>query len=518
MGNGLQGAGAAVTTPPARRRPWARLSGRIALGAVAGLIVAALLFAAIAVSLIRGEATDQAKAELDRQARAVGAIVSARAQTALESGQEFRTQEPIGNLEELAGPSTRLFYVGLALTPGGSDPTGGLPETVARDLAPNSLVRDGSQAFGFTPTGAQAPAFAAAAPVTVGGRYLGAIVLTRPQAQVAASWGDVLGPVLVATILGLLTAVILVLWTTQRAMQPLRDLEHAASRVAEGDLRTEVAEVGGAEELDAVARSFNAMVRQLARRDRLAREFLMRVTHDLRTPLTAIRGHASALADGVVPEQAIARSLGAIESEANRLEVLVTDLLDLARLDANRFRVNLVTVHGGDPVRSAADALSSTAAANGVDLVTDISDLPDIVTDPDRVQQVIGNLIDNAIRWTPSGGAITLRAAPGGDGGVVAEVTDTGPGISPHMRELVFEPFRSAETPDGHVGSGLGLAIARQLAQALGGDVTSSDPLGGGAQFTLVLPAVAPERNDGEPPPMSDGGSPGTSSPQVDSA
>ncbi|MGB1377106.1 MAG: histidine kinase dimerization/phospho-acceptor domain-containing protein, partial [Miltoncostaeaceae bacterium] len=176
-------------------------------------------------------------------------------------------------------------------------------------------------------------------------RYLGAVVLTRPQAEVSASWGDVLGSVLLAVALGLLVAVALVLWITRRATRPLRDLEQAARRVAEGDLAAEVHE-GGAEELDAVARSFNAMVRQLARRDRVAREFLMRVTHDLRTPLTAIRGHALALADGVVPGDAVPRSLGAIASEANRLEGLVTDLLDLARLDADRFRMDLTRVEG----------------------------------------------------------------------------------------------------------------------------------------------------------------------------
>ena len=208
---------------PARRRPWASLSGRVALGAVGGLIVAAILFAAIAVSLIRGEATDQARAELDRQARAVAVLVSARVQTALETGAEFRT-DPIGNFETLAGPRTRLYYVGLDLSPGASDPTGGLPGTVAQDLSPAVLVRDGSQAFGFTPTGATTPTFAAAAPVTVGSRYVGAIVLTRPQNEVAANWGDVLPPILLATLLGLLVAVVLVLWITRRATRPLRDL------------------------------------------------------------------------------------------------------------------------------------------------------------------------------------------------------------------------------------------------------------------------------------------------------
>ena len=131
---------------------------------------------------------------------------------------------------------------------------------------------------------------------------------------------------------------------------------------------------------------------------------------------------------------------------------------------------------------------------------------------------MIGNLIDNAIRWTPEGGTITVSAAPRTGGGMVVEVADTGPGILPAMREVVFEPFRSAETPEGHIGSGLGLAIARQLARALGGDVTAGDASTGGATFTLVLPAVAPERNDGEPPSAMDGDSPGTASPQKDLA
>jgi two-component system sensor histidine kinase BaeS len=336
------------------------------------------------------------------------------------------------------------------------------------------------------------------------------VVLTRPQAEASASWGDVLGSVLLAVALGLLVAVALVLWITRRATRPLRDLEQAARRVAEGDLAAEVHE-GGAEELDAVARSFNAMVRQLARRDRVAREFLMRVTHDLRTPLTAIRGHALALADGVVPEDAVPRSLGAIASEANRLEGLVTDLLDLARLDADRFRVNLTRVEGAEPLRAAADAMSSTAEAGGIALVTDLGNLPVVLTDPDRVQQIIGNLLANAIRWTPPGGTVTVSARERPGGGIVAEVRDTGPGIEPAMREAVFEPFRSSEAPGGHVGSGLGLAIARQLAYTLGGDLGVSDATAGGACFTLLLPAEAPARNDGEPPPDSDGGSPDAS-------
>ena len=495
-----------MSTPPVRRRPWASLWGRVALGAVGGLVVAAVLFVAVGASLIRGQATSQATTELDRQARAVADIVSERATLALDTGQVFSTREPIGNLEELAGEGTRLYYVGLALSPGAADPFGGLPETVARDLDPEMIVRDGAQVFEFTPTDARTPTYGAAAPVLVNDRYLGAIVLTRPQGEVAAAWGSIIVPVLFAVLAGLVVAVGLVLWIIRRATRPLRDLEQAARRVAEGDLKAEVAE-GGAEELDAVARSFNAMVEQLARRDRMAREFLMRVTHDLRTPLTAIRGHALALSDGVVPAEAVPRSLSAIASEATRLEVLVTDLLDLARMDADRFRVNLARIPAGDPVRAAVDALSSMATADGVHLTLQMDALPEITTDPGRVQQAIGNLIDNAIRWTPDGGAVTVSATARPDGGVTVDIDDTGPGIPPGQREEIFEPFTSAETPSGQVGAGLGLAIARSLARALGGDLTAGESPDGGARFALKLPAAAPEGGDRESPSMVDGDS-----------
>jgi signal transduction histidine kinase len=187
--------------------------------------------------------------------------------------------------------------------------------------------------------------------------------------------------------------------------------------------------------------------------------------------------------------------------------VLVTDLLDLARMDADRFRVQLVPVPAALPLEQAADALWSTAERKGVTIEADLPDLPVIVTDPDRVQQVMTNLVDNAIRWTPSGGTVRIVARPVSGGGVIAEVSDTGPGIAPEMRDVLFDPFRSAVTPEGNQGSGLGLAIAHQLTRALGGDLTAGDAAGGGACFTLTLPAQAPApKNDEGPPSEMDEG------------
>ena len=142
-------------------------------------------------------------------------------------------------------------------------------------------------------------------------------------------------------------------------------MQAATHRVARGDMRTELGSTG-TQELDELASDFNQMVRQIAERDGASREFLMRVTHDLRTPLTAIRGHAAALSDGIVPEDDVPRSLAAIEGEAARLETLVADLLDLARLDAHRFKLDLTRVEPTEVLDTAFDAMEAEAAMRGV--------------------------------------------------------------------------------------------------------------------------------------------------------
>ena len=224
----------------------------------------------------------------------------------------------------------------------------------------------------------------------------------------------------------------------------------------------------------------------------MAREFLMRITHDLRTPLTAIRGHAAALSDGIVPQEDIPRSLSAIEAETERLEIMVDDLLDLAKLDAHRFRLELDEVEDPRELLDAAfDAFESEAVRQGVAYERVVGPLPPMVTDGQRVRQIVGNLLDNALRWTPEGGRVVLDAVPRAGGGLTVTVTDTGPGIPEAEREAIFEPFRSTRTPDGRHGSGLGLAISRQLARALGGDLVAETRPEGGSRFTLSLPPKA---------------------------
>ena len=257
-----------------------------------------------------------------------------------------------------------------------------------------------------------------------------------------------------------------------------------------GDLDTRV-EPSGMEEIDALATAFNTMVREIQHRETVTRDFLMRVTHDLRTPLTAIRGHTQALSDGVVPAEAIPRSLSAIDDESMRLDALVTDLLDLAKLEARRFRLDLSAVDSNELVDRAFHAFTGEAARRGMVYERSLQPLPNLYTDESRVRQIVGNLIDNALRWTPDGGTVRVAAHPRTGGGAVISVTDSGPGIAPDRLDEIFEPFRSENTPDGQHGSGLGLAISRQLARALGGDLRVESRIGAGSRFTLELPEEA---------------------------
>jgi signal transduction histidine kinase len=214
----------------------------------------------------------------------------------------------------------------------------------------------------------------------------------------------------------------------------------------------------------------------------------MSVSHELRTPLTAIRGHADALREGVVQDPDLrAASLDVIGAEADRLERLVGDVLDLAKLDAHRFTVLKEEVDMGRLVDQVYVAFGEEARRRGIDYACDAHTVPVIVTDGDRVFQIVSNLVSNAFRWTPDGGRVSLALVQD-NGTISVSVADTGPGIRPAEQDRIFRPFWSR---DGG-GTGLGLAIARELAVALGGRIELESEPGEGSRFDLLLPATPP--------------------------
>ncbi len=291
--------------------------------------------------------------------------------------------------------------------------------------------------------------------------------------------------------IGLGVALLLTLLLTSRITRPLTAMQAATHRVAEGDMRTELGPTG-TQELDELASDFNLMVRRLAERDgRDAR------VPDARHPRPA---HAP---DGDPRPRGRARRTASCRPRTCRARwrrsrarppasrALVADLLDLARLDAHRFTLDLGRVEPADVLDRAFDAMEPEAVGARPRLRARAStSCPRCVTDESRVQQIVTNLLDNAHpldarrRHRAPRGAARCRAA-----GFVAAVSDTGPGIPDGDRERIFDAFQSLETPDGRRGSGLGLAISRQLARALGGDVRVESRAGAGSRFVLELPA-----------------------------
>jgi signal transduction histidine kinase len=239
-------------------------------------------------------------------------------------------------------------------------------------------------------------------------------------------------------------------------------------------------------EIGDLAHSFREMAARLSEAEQQERNFLMSVSHELRTPLTAIRGHVEALREGVAADpEARAASLDMIASETTRLERLVGDVLDLAKLEAHRFTLLSEEVDMSRLCEQAYAAFGEEARRRGIDYEKRFDASPTIVTDGDRVLQIISNLLSNAFRWTPDGGKVELELAAT-NGRISVAVDDNGPGVAPEERERIFRPFWSRDDS----GTGLGLAIAHELAAALGGSIRLQSETGRGSRFELVLPTA----------------------------
>ena len=311
----------------------------------------------------------------------------------------------------------------------------------------------------------------------------GEIVLIRTANIAFAEWRPFMGSLLLAGLGGVLLAVGLSYLLARRLVRPIGELSVATRRLAMGEAGVSVP-VRGEDELSDLGASFNEMSDELARAREAQERFLESVSHELRTPLTSIRGYAEALEEGAIAPAESARVIGA---EADRLERLVADLLDLARFGREDFSVAREPVDVGALVEEAVERHLHRAREIGVELSG--AGAPDAwaLGDHDRILQAVSNLIENALRVTPSGGSVAVHAE---DGAIT--VRDTGPGLDPEDIPHAFERFYlygryRSERP---VGSGLGLAIVRELVSAMGGTVDASTPPGGGAQFTIRLPST----------------------------
>jgi len=312
---------------------------------------------------------------------------------------------------------------------------------------------------------------------------LGPVVLARPS-QGGSDWRPYVVILVLAGAGGAVVAAGLSYFLARRLSRPLRQMSDASRRLAAGEPEVRVP-VEGDDELGALSASCNEMAGQLATAREAERTFLMSVSHELKTPLTAVRGYAEALRDGAAAPQEAGEVIG---READRLERLVRDLLDLARLDRRQFSVGREPVDLSDVAHEVRSRYAPRAEEFRVELSVEADAPARAMGDRDRLVQVLSNLVENALRSTPAGGRVAVRAADG-----LLEVQDTGPGLLPEDIPHAFDRFflyrkYGADRP---LGSGLGLAIVRELVQAMAGTVSVRSEPGAGASFEVRLPAAS---------------------------
>jgi len=386
---------------------------------------------------------------------------------------------------------------------GGGPPVAGEPPPpgapVPQSGSPGPRRGEGRGRPGPGPPGAQGPF--AFAPVVVAGATVGMVAVPIEQPALWAALRD-FGPLLAAVAFGLVLVgtAVAALAVFRPAHRRLRALQQAARELGTGNTEVRATEAGG-DEVASLARTFNEMAqgldersRALVEADRSRRQLLADVSHELMTPLAAIRGYVETLAMPDVPIDPDTRSryLQVVTDETERLEHIVGDLLDLAKLEG-----------GGTPLRKERVPIDQlferlqnrherVLADKQISLETKAdADVRTVVADPNRIEQALQNLVANAIRHTPAGGRVTV-SAEGRDAGVHLAVEDTGPGIPPEHLPRIFDRFYKVDTSrtgtDTPSGSGLGLSIVRAIVERHGGTISAGRGSTGGARFDIVLP------------------------------
>jgi len=447
---------------------------------LAGIALSGLVTSLIALRLFQDYTRNKTLVELRQEARGLAQLYG---ESAVRASDEDKATPTFAAAKLEAATGDRLYYVGQSFSPGEDS---GLTRLSQADVGVQ-LQGDEVVTFEFEPPFEGRAFLAASYPLRLGGdtgTVFGHLIVAKPKAELRDAWVTLLSRLAIAFLVGLVVVGALALYLSRRITGPVLALSKAADEVAEGRYDVDVPVVPGGGEIGHLSERFREMALRLAEAEELERNFLMSVSHELRTPLTAIRGHVAALREGVVTDpQAAEESLEIVAEEAERLGRLVNDVLDLAKLDAHRFTVLTEEVDMSRLCERAYSTFAEEARRRGIEYTQEVDAAPVIVSDGDRVLQIISNLLSNAFRWTPDGGRIDLELASR-NGTVTVDVADTGPGIGQDARERIFRPFWST---DGR-GTGLGLPIARELAVALGGRIELDTQVGKGSRFRLVLP------------------------------
>ncbi|HJQ44010.1 MAG TPA: HAMP domain-containing sensor histidine kinase [Jatrophihabitantaceae bacterium] len=455
----------------------ASLAGRITLVAVAAALVTALIAAVLSVGLIRHADESSARASLAKVADAAAATAD-------------RGPGPLNETR------VRRFLRSLNFQFATIDASGRVTATTSGLAAEALSSSDLSRVLAGQDVSTKRTVAGSRVLIEARPTANGAIVLVQRKSDALAGGARAVRRILLALLIGTAVAAVLGFLLARWLSRPLRRTAEAAHALASGRRDVAVAPEGPAEVAE-VADAMNTLTAHLAYAEGRQRSFLMSVSHELRTPLTAITGYAESLSTGVVPADDMQRVGAVLLGESHRLQRLVSDLLDLARVDAADFRVEPSPVDVAAFAGSAAQVWQDRCSSVGVAFSVEIAPhpVPLAWADPARLRQAVDGLLENALRVTPAGAPIVLAVrAEDSSRPVVVEVRDGGPGLTDDDLAVAFDRAALYERYRGvrQVGTGLGLAIVAGLVTRIGGTIEAGHAPEGGARFTLRLPSSSP--------------------------
>ena len=336
-----------------------------------------------------------------------------------------------------------------------------------------------------------APTFTVGVPFIRDGTTLGAVLIRTKAQQIEAAAGALTMPILLIALAALLVSGLGIFVMLRHVLRPLRQLTGAAGAMADGDFSVRVETGANPAEIDALSRAFNSMSERLENTERARREFVANVSHELRSPITSIRGFVEGMEDGTIPEEEHPRYLKLVGDETRRLSKLIGDLLALSRLEREDATLEMSTFDINEMLRRAIIRRMGDLEKKHMEVICDFPDDPCIVrADSDRIEQVVVNLVDNAIKFTPDTGdgrmTLSTRAE---DGLCTVTVADNGVGILPEDRPHIFERFFTEDRAHtAGKGTGLGLSICQRIMEMHGQSIRLLDTEEGTAlAFTLPL-------------------------------
>ncbi len=367
---------------------------------------------------------------------------------------------------------------------------------VPRELDPSLLA--GEQTVTHqTELGMVGEVFLVCVPLDISSQpdYYNLAVAKPADALAATASSGLLRYVVIAGGAALLLSIVLALYLSGYVLKPLRNLSRGAWELAHGNLDSRV-EVTGRDEISELARYFNYMAERIQASSQLQKDFVANVSHEIRTPLTSIEGFSQALLDDMVEsEEDKRRYLTIISEETGRLKRVLEQLLALSRIDAGAWVLQPAPLQVPGYLDTVREKFLPLAREKDIELRVEARPgIPTIETDRDTLEQVMYNLLDNALKFTPEGGEVVISADPLPVGGARVQVRDNGKGIPPEELENIFERFSRVERSRSqrYGGSGLGLAVARGLLNLLGGRISVWSQPGKGTAFTVELPPHLP--------------------------